>query len=202
MTRHALSADLEAEIEGIRRDPLDAVGFGEKAFLPYELRQGDELVRSRDPEVTARLLEEARDARGDRVFRLAMLQVMAYRADPTVDAALASAIADPLLRPLASYLLGRIGFKGYPKRARAAGPLLRALAPYLEDSSTFDDPWYRKSARTGDLVLGAFIRIAGPASFHFARPDDATYVGYTMLPFEDTERSVLLPQAKALRIPE
>jgi hypothetical protein len=199
---HALPPTLEAEIAGIRRDPLDAVGFGEKAFIPYELRQGGELVRSPDPAVTARLLDEARDSQNDRVARLAMLQVMAQRDDPAVDAALTSAVADPILRPLAGYLLGRIGFKGYPKRERASAPLLRALAPHLEDTGTFDDPWYGKSLRTGDLVLGAFIRIAGPGAFDFAGPGDATYVGYTVLPFADAARRALLAQAKAFRIPD
>ena len=200
MSKAALSAELEAELAAIRRDPLDAVGFGEKAFLPYELRKGEGLVRSRDAAVTARLAAEAGDTTNDRVFRLVMLQVMAYRDDPAVDPALASAVDDPVIGGLASYLVGRIGFKGYPARARAAAPLLRALAPHLDDAATFDDPWYQKRYRAGDLALGAFVRIAGPDGFRFADPQDATYVGYTMLPPSDVERSTLLAQARAFVI--
>ena len=194
---HPLPPPLEAEIAAILADPLDAVGFGEKGFLPYELRKGHELVRNPDPAVTARLLGEALDPQNDRVARLAMLQVLALREDPAADAALVAALADPTLRPLASYLLARIGFKGYPKRDRDAAPLLRALAPHLEDPGTFDDPWYGKPLRTADLVLGAFVRIAGPESFRFDDPDDATYVGCTMRPFAEDVRRSLLTQAKS-----
>ncbi len=118
VSKATLSAELEAELAEIRRDPLDAVGFGEKAFLPYELRKGDGLVRSRDGLVTTRLAAEAANANNDHVFRLVMLQVLAYRDDPAVDAALASAAGDPRIGGLAIYLLGRIGFKGYPARTR------------------------------------------------------------------------------------
>jgi len=200
MTKVVLSTELEAELAAIRRDPLDAVGFGEKAFLPYELRKGEGLVRSRDAVVTARLASEASDTTNDRVFRLVMLQVMAYRDDPAVDPALAGAVGDPVIGGLASYLVGRIGFKGYPARARVAAPLLRALAPHLDDAATFDDPWYQKRYRVGDLALGAFVRIAGPDRFRFTDPQDATYVGYTVLPPSDALRSTLLAQARAFVI--
>ncbi len=200
MTKATLSAELEAELAEIRRDPLDAVGFGEKAFLPYELRKGDGLVRSRDAAVTTRLTAEAGDPTNDRVFRLVMLQVMAYRDDPAVDPALASAVGDPVLGGLASYLVGRIGFKGYPARPRPTALLLRALAPHLDSAVTFEDPWYQKRYRIGDLALGAFVRIAGPDRFRFADPQDATYVGYTVLPPSDVERSTLLAQARAFPI--
>jgi hypothetical protein len=107
---------------------------------------------------------------------------------------------DPVIGGLASYLVGRIGFKGYPARARVATPLLRALAPHLDDAATFDDPWYRKCYRVGDLALGAFVRIAGPDRFRFADPQDATYVGYTVLPPSDALRSTLFAQARAFVI--
>ena len=197
-----LPAELEAELAAIRRDPADAIGFGEKAYLPYELRHGERLASSRDAAVTGRLIAEARDTANDRVYRLAILQVLAYRNDPAVDAALADAVADPVIGGLACYLVGRIGFKGYPSRTRAAGPLLRALAPRLHDAGSFDDPWYRKSYRIADLALAAFVRIAGPERFRFADPQDATFIGYTVLAPGDAERAALLPQATSFAIPD
>jgi hypothetical protein len=201
MTAPALPSPLEAELAAIRRDPADAIGFGEKAYLPYELRHGERLASSRDVAVTEHLVAEARDAAKDRVYRLAVLQVLAYRDDPAVDAALADAVADPVIGGLACYLVGRIGFKGYPSRSRAAGPLLRALAPHLDDAGSFDDPWYRKRYRIADLALAAFVRIAGPERFRFSDPQDATFIGYTLLAPSDAERATLLPQVKSFAIP-
>jgi hypothetical protein len=199
--QHALSASLEAELAEIRPDPLAAVGFGEKAYSPYELVKGDELVRSRDPEVLPRLLAEALDGRNDRIFRLVMLQILGLRTEAAVDAALVAALADPVLRPLAAYFLGRAGFKGYPSRERrTVAPLLRALAAHLGDPGVYEDPWYRRSHATGDLVLGAFIRIAGPEAFAFADPTERDFVGYT-LRFPKAERASLLEQAKRHPIP-
>lgn len=135
------------------------------------------------------------------MVRLAVLQVLAYRDDPAVDAALADAVADPVIGGLACYLVGRIGFKGYPSRNRATGPLLRALARRLDDAGGFDDPWYQKRYRIADLALAAFVRIAGPDRFQFADPQDATFIGYTVLPPGDAERATLLPQVRSFAIP-
>jgi hypothetical protein len=39
-----------------------------------------------------------------------------------------------------------------------------------------------------------------PDGFRYADPQDATYVGYTVLPLSDVERSTLLAQARAFVI--
>lgn len=199
--QHPLPAALEAELSNIRRAPLAAVGFGEKAYLPYELVQGQDLVSDRSAEIVPRLLAEALDQRNDRVFRLVVLQLIGLRREPAVDTALVAALADPVLRPLAAYLLGRPGFKGYPARERkTVAPLLKALSPYLADRSVYEDPWYHSMHRTADLVLGAFVRIAGPDSFTFVDPEERDMVGYT-LRFPETERAGLQEQAQQFVIP-
>ncbi|HEX8107816.1 MAG TPA: hypothetical protein VF516_08795 [Kofleriaceae bacterium] len=200
-TPPALSPPLEAELAAIRRDPLAAVGFGEKAYLPYELVKGRELVDSPEPGVVPRLSTEALDAHNDRVFRLVMLQILGLRREAAVDTTLVSALADPAVRPLAAYLLGRPGFKGYPARDRkSVAPLLRALATHLDDAGHYDDPWYQRAYATGDLVLAAFVRLAGVDRFVFANPEDRDFLGYT-LHFPDAERAGLRAQAKQMPIP-
>jgi len=58
-----------------------------------------------------------------------------------VDDALVAAVADPGLRPLAAYFLGRPGYKGYPQRDRKiTEPLLRPLAGHLHDAGVYEDP--------------------------------------------------------------
>lgn len=194
--QHPLPAALDAELSDIRRAPLAAVGFGEKAYLPYELVQGQDLVSDRSPEIVPRLFAEALDQRNDRVFRLVMLQIIGFRREPDADTALVTALADPVLRPLAAYLLARPGFKGYPARERkTVAPLLQALSAYLDDPSVYDDPWYHSKHKTADLVLGAFVRIAGPDSFTFVEPGERDLVGY-VLRFPERERAGLLEQAK------
>jgi hypothetical protein len=192
----ALDAELEAELARIRRAPVAAVGMGEKAYSPYELVEGEDLVRATEAEVVARLSAEALDQRNDRVFRLVMLQILALRREAAVDAALVDGLADPLLRPLAAYFLGRPGYKGYPVRERhAVTPILRALAAYLQDAGVYQDPWYHNTRATADLVLAAFVRIAGPDAFTFASPEERDVIGYT-LRFPDGERAGLLAQAQ------
>jgi hypothetical protein len=200
-TPPTLSPPLEAELAAIRREPLAAVGFGEKAYLPYELVKGRELVDSPEPGVVPRLSAEALDGRNDWVFRLVMLQILGLRRDAAVDTTLLAALADPTMRPLAAYLLGRPGFKGYPARDRnTAAPLLRALAAHLEDAGRYNDPWYERAYATGDLVLAAFVRLAGVDRFVFANPEDRDFLGYT-LHFPDAERAGLRAQAKQMPIP-
>jgi hypothetical protein len=201
-TPHPLPAALEADLAKVRQAPLAAVGFGEKAYSPYELVEGQPLVSDPGPDIVPRLQAEALDRRNDRVFRLVMLQILALRREPAVDAALLAALADPVLRPLAAYFLGRPGFKGYPARERkTVAPLLEALSAYLEDAGTYADPWYHRTYRTSDLVLGAFVRIAGPAAFTFVDPGDRDMVGYT-LDLPEIERAGLLEQAKRWPAPK
>lgn len=191
----ALDADLEAELAQIRRAPAAAVGMGEKAYSPYELVEGEDLVRATEPEVVPRLAAEALDQRNVRVFRFVMLQILGLRPEAAVDAALMNGLADPLLRPLAAYFLGRPGYKGYPARDRnTVTPILRALAAYLQDAGVYEDPWYHNTRATADLVLAAFVRIAGPDAFTFAKPEERDFIGYT-LRFPDGERAGLLEQA-------
>jgi hypothetical protein len=196
-TRHPLGARFEAELDLIRADPFAAIGFGEKAFIPYGLVHGDLLVRVTSSEIIPRLSAEALDVRNDKIFRYVMLQILARRPELAVDDTLLAALADPTLRPLAAHFLGRPGFKDYPARARpSVEPILQALGGYLDDKGTYLDPWYRENYAVADLVLGAFVRLAGPETFTFIDPKERDFIGYT-LDFPSTERTGLLAQAKA-----
>jgi len=53
---------------------------------------------------------------------------------------------------------------------------------------------------TGDLVLAAFVRLAGVDRFVFTNPEDRDFLGYT-LHFPDTERAGLRAQAKQMPLP-
>jgi hypothetical protein len=193
----ALSPDLEAELATIRRDPAESVGFGDKAYVPYVPNSASGLIGNGDPRVTERLVAEARRP-GDRVFRLAVVHVLGYRADMTVDDALIALLGDPELRAIAAYLLGRAGFKGYPRRARDLHTVQTALQPYLDDPSTFEDPFYRRTFRTQDFVLGAYVRVVGPERFHIANPALSDLIGLSLPEFGDADRAGLLTQARAV----
>jgi len=188
-----LSADLEAEIAAIRANPIEAVGFGEKAYLPYE-PNAPALIRGDAAAVTARLLAEARGA-GDRTYRLAVLHVLGKRLDATVDAALVALLDDATTRATAAYLLGRPGFKGYPPRPRDLPTVRAALRRQLDDTTEFVDPFHRRAFRTQDFVLGAYLRIVGPERFKITNPDLADLVGLSLPAFTDAERTDLLAQA-------
>lgn len=186
--------EVEASIAAIRANAQDAIGFGDKAYVPWELRRGDDLARHADPAVTRRLAEEALDPRGDRVYRLALLHVLGRRDDAAADDALVAALGDERLRATAAYLIGRAGFKGYPKRPRDVPRLLAALRPWLDDATGFEDPWYGQRFRTGDFVLAAFIRLAGPERFG---PVDEM-IGYTLPHWRSDERARMLALARGL----
>ena len=185
---------LEAELDAIRADPGESVGFGEKAFLPYEPNVAHWLISSDDPAVTERLRGEL-SGDDDRVYRLAVLHVLGKRADPGVDAALIAALEDPELRATAAYLLGRAGFKGYPERPRDVAAVRAALRRHLADDGTFADPFYRRSFRTQDFVLAAFVRVTGPERFRIGDKHLAELVGYSLPAFSDATRADLLAQS-------
>lgn len=191
-----LDQQLESEISTIQRDPLDAIGIGEKSYHPYDVRVGWGLVRSREPETTARLLGEARRPDQPLAARLAMIHVLALREDPLVDAALIDALGEPALLGTAAYSLGRIGFKGYPQRPRDIAGILAALEDHLEASGAFLDPWHELQLPNQDLVLGAFVRLAGVD--HFRLPEDGhlDFIGYDLPSFSPAERSDLLAQCR------
>jgi len=194
-----LPEPLETELAAIRADPLNSVGYGEKAFTPYEPNEAHALISYRDPAVTRRLLAEIK-ASEDRVLKLALLHVLGKRSDDTVDAALLSAFKDPELTATAAYLLGRAGFKGYPKRPRGDLDAIRAaLRRHLDDDTPFDDPFQRSTFRTGDFALAAYLRLSGPSHFTFDAPDTASVVGYTLPNFSEGERATLVAQANRHR---
>lgn len=184
---------LEAELDAIRRDPAESVGFGEKADTPYEPNRADALIASDDARVTERLLAEAR-APGDRTYRLAVLHVLGKRADPAADAALVALLDDADLRATAAYLLGRAGYRGYPARARDAAAVRTALRRYVGDASTFTDPFYRRAFRTQDFVLGAYVRITGPEKFHLTDDALVDLIGRSLPALSDAARADLLAQ--------
>lgn len=191
----ALAPELEAELSAVRADPVEAVGFGEKAYIPYEPGSPG-LVRADNPAVTTRLLDEARGA-GDVVYRLAVTHLLGKRMDAGVDPALVALLADDGLRATAAYLLGRPGFKGYPARPRDLGAVLPALRAHVDDTGTFTDPFHRKTFRTQDFVLAAFIRLSGPEHFTFTSKHTADLIGLALPSFTDDERASLLAQIRA-----
>ena len=101
----------------IRADPLNSVGYGEKAFTPYEPNEAHGLMTYRDAAVTRRLLAEI-EASEDRVLKLALLHVLGKRADDTVDAALLTALKDPELTATAATCSGARASRAIPS-ARA-----------------------------------------------------------------------------------
>lgn len=193
----ALSPALEAELATIHDDPAESIGFGDKAYVPYVPNSASALIGSSDPKVTERLVIDARGS-GGRVYRLAVLHVLGMRADPTVDAALIALLDDPALRATAAYLLGRVGFKGYPRRARDARAVQVALQRYLDDQTMFEDPFYRRTFRTQDFVLGAYVRVIGPEQFRIPDPTTVDLSGLGLPELTDAERADLLAQAKQL----
>ena len=194
--RPELRDALEAEIAAIRADPASSVGFGEKGYAPYEPNVAHGLITVPGEDITARLQEEIEGSR-DRVYRLALLHVLGRRRDERVDQALLAALEDPDLRATAAYLLGRAGFKPYPARPRDEDAVRAALRRYLDDDTTFDDPFYRQSFRVGDFVLGAYIRLTGPKRFTFADRTVGDDIGYELPRFGD-QREDLLAQAQRI----
>ena len=186
---------LEAELTAIRADPGESVGFGQKSYVPYEPNVAHFLVSFDDPAVTRRLLGEIDGA--DRVHRLALLHVLGKRSDGIVDRALLTTLEDPELRATSAYLLGRPGFKGYPARERDRDAIRAALRRHLADDGSFEDPFYRRTFRTQDFVLAAFIRLTGPELFRFADPGAAETIGYDLAAFDAATRADLLEQAEA-----
>jgi hypothetical protein len=193
-----LAPALETELDNIRKDPQQAVGFGEKSYLPYEPNGSTGLQRDPNASTTERLLAEVRRPDADRTFRLAVLHVIGKRSDAKVDGALIAVLDDPELRATAAYLLGRPGFKGYPARTRDVAAVRKALRPHLEDATVFDDPFYKKKFRTQDFVICAFVRLSGPANFTIPDKNVAAMIGYTLPQLGDDLRSALLARAAAL----
>jgi len=192
----ALSPALEAELDGIRKDPIGSIGLGRKVYLPYLPNRADGLMGSDDPAVTERLLAEARGD-GDRGYRLAVAHVLGRRSDATVDAALIAMLDDPVLRATGAYLLGRVGYKGYPARTRDLDAVRAALRAHLDDPSTFDDPFHRRQFRTGDFVLAALVRVTGPEKFHIADAELAELIGLGLPEMSDDLRAELRAQARS-----
>jgi hypothetical protein len=192
-----LPGELEEELAAIRADPGESVGFGEKAFTPYEPNVARALIGADDPAITQRLLAEALAA-DDRVLGLALLHVLGKRSDPTVDGALIEALRVPELRPTAAYLLGRRGYKGYPVHGRDLDAVRAALRTYLGDDERFEDPFHRRSFRAGDFALAALVRLEGPERFGITDPKRADLIGYALPALDDATRAQLLARARAL----
>ena len=198
--KHALAPALEAELATVRAAPLEAIGWGEKVYLPYEPTTGEGLIGSSDPGVTARLAAEAHGG-GDPAYRLAVLHLLGMRAEPGVDAALVALLADRELAATAAYLLGHAGFKGYPNRNRDEVSIIAALRTHLGDTFEFLDPFYGRRFRTQDFVLGALVRLLGPERFNTpdARVEDQ--IGYALPWWTDDVRADLLAQVHKMKEP-
>ncbi len=184
---------LETELAAIGDNPGESVGFGLKAYIPYEPTGSQALMNSDDPAVTKRLLAEARGT-GDTVYRLAVLHVLGKRTDATVDAALIQLLAADALRATAGYLLGRVGYKGYLPRARDVMAVQTALLAHVKDSTTFIDPFYQEMYRTQDFVIAAYIRVRGPSQFTFGDSSLNDLIGLGLPEFSDDVRADLLAQ--------
>lgn len=184
---------LETELAAIGDDPGESVGFGLKAYLPYEPTGSQALMNSDDTAVTDRLLAEA-GGTADTVYRLAVLHVLGKRTDATVDAALIQLLADDALRATAAYLLGRVGYKGYLPRARDVDAVQTALRAHVKDSTQFTDPFYQTMYRTQDFVIAAYIRVMGTSRFTFADSTLEDLIGLGLPEFPDDVRAGLLAQ--------
>ncbi len=191
-----LQEALDAELLAIRADPVGSIGFGDKAYLPYEPVVAHGLITAPFPEVTAQLAGEIRAA-DDPVYALALLQVLGRRADDGVDPTLLDLLGDPGLRATSAYLLGRMGYRGYPVRARDSAEVEAGLRAYLADDGEFEDPFYREQFRRQDFVIAALVRILGPDGFEFVEPRIAGTIGYALPRFDDDERAGLLSQLAA-----
>lgn len=190
-----LPNELETELAIIRANPVETVGFGLKAYLPYEPTGSQALLNSDDPAVTKRLLREA-SGTGDTVYRLAVLHVLGKRTDATVDAALIQLLVDDALRATAAYLLGRVGYKGYLPRTRDVAAVRTALVTHIKDRTTFTDPFYRRTYRTQDFVIAAYIRVTGPSQFTVSSSLE-DLIGLGLPEFSDDVRADLLAQIEA-----
>jgi len=105
------------------------------------------------------------------------------------------------LEARAGQLLGRAGFKGYPNRTRDDTSIIAALRSHLDDTSEFFDPFYRRTFRTQDFVLGALVRLLGPERFRTrdARVEDQ--IGYALPWWTDDVRAELLAQIHEVKGP-
>jgi len=140
------------------------LGEGEHGWYPYDLRSEvvDAARRLADPPAAYR---ELLAAERDPYWREILLFLAAFSADPRADDLLIAALGDAQLRPRALYLLGVAGTKGWPHRERDAGRILRAIAPYVDDSTPYEDVVHGTTVEVGDLARAAFARVAGPDRF-------------------------------------
>jgi len=192
----ALRRALEAEIETIRTDPSGAVGFGEKAYLPYMTTTGQGLVAAPDSEVTQLLsdaITQTADA-DDPVAALALLHVIGQRDDDLVDEVLIRALGSPTLMPTAAYLLGRVGYRGYPSRSRDEAAVTRALRIHLDDPGDFVDPFLGRTFQGRDFVIAALVRLLGVERFTGVDERQAPMVGLALPDFSDAQRTELVEQ--------
>ena len=77
--------------------------------------------------------------------------------------------------------------------------VLAVLAAHLDDPGRFDDPWGQRSYRSQDLILAAFVRVAGAERFALAAlgAARAERIGYELAEFDDKSRASLRPQCQA-----
>ncbi len=192
----ALREALTAELDEIRQRPLDAVGFGEKAYLPYSTTLGQGLVSAPDPEVTT-LLGQAIDEASEPVVALALLHLVGQRSDELVDPVLLRALDSRELSATAAYLLGRVGYRGYPERTRDTTAVISRLREHLADSGTFQDPFLHKTFRRTDFVVAALVRLLGVERFTGIDDRQAPLVGLALPDFTDDQRADLIRQLEA-----
>jgi hypothetical protein len=161
----------------VRRNGLDAAAFwraahgvgeplgaGERSWHPYEIRSEvlDASRRLPDPIPAYR---EILATEPDPYWRELALFLAASSDDPRADDLLVEALDDAALRPRALYLLGVAGTRGWPRRARDTGRILRAILPHIDDATRYTDVVHGTTVEVGDLARAAFARIAGPDRF-------------------------------------
>ena len=173
------------------------LGEGGRGWYPYMVRSeiSDAVAELDDP--VARLSEWLQ-AEQDPVWREVVLFLLAAQDDERVDGILVHALEDARLRPRALYLLGAIGTRGWPKRARDTAALLRAIRPWTPDETTYVDPVHEERLVVGDLAKAAFIRLAGPEHFpaleraaNPRQPFPVEHVGMSLPHFEPEDRAAL-----------
>jgi len=190
---NALRHALDGELDAIRKDPLAAVGFGEKAYLPWSTTVGAGLVSTPDPAATS-MLADAIDGADDPVVALALLHVLGQRADDGVDQVLLHALDSPPLRATAAYLLGRVGYRGYPRRDRDDAAVVGSLRGYLDDAAAFEDPFLHKTFQRRDFVVAALVRLLGVERFTGIDDRQAPMIGLALPEFTEEQRKDLTSQ--------
>ena len=74
---------------------------------------------------------------------------------------------------------------------------MAALRQHLDDPSTFDAPFYRRTFLTQDFVLGGVVRVLMPEQFKTSDPRVEEQIDSALLWWSDAVRAEVLAQVRA-----